>query len=121
MSDSKQQLDWQVKRRLRALELKESGWTQRQIAVELGVTEGAVSQWMKMAREGGREGLIPSSRRRPMPGLNMIQLERLAACLDYGARTFGFDDDRWDRDRFLWLLENKFSIKVEDGEITMEH
>ncbi len=121
MSNGNEQLDWQVKRRLRALELKEAGWTQRQIAIELGVTEGAVSQWMKIARENGKEGLIPSARRRPMPGLNMSQLQRLAACLEYGARSFGFEDDGWDRDRFLWLLENKFNIRVENGEVFIEH
>lgn len=45
-------------RRLRAFELKEEGWDQRDIAEALGVTEGAVSQWMKMARELGPGALI---------------------------------------------------------------
>jgi transcriptional regulator with XRE-family HTH domain len=49
--------DWREGRRLRAFELKEEGWKQKQIAEALGVTEGAVSQWMKRAREEGVEGL----------------------------------------------------------------
>lgn len=44
--------DWREGRRLRAFELKKRGWTQRDIADALGVTEGPVSQWMKRAREG---------------------------------------------------------------------
>ena len=54
---SSQARDWLEGRRLRAFELKERGWKQKQIADALGVTEGAVSQWMKHAREEGVEGL----------------------------------------------------------------
>src|SRR5215207_5402013 len=54
---SKQASDWREGRRLRAWELKEQGWKQQQIADAMGVTKGAVSQWMKRGREGGVEGL----------------------------------------------------------------
>src|SRR5207253_457633 len=56
--------DWQEGRRLRALELYEAGWKAIRIAEALGVTRGAVSQWLKAARAGGREAL----RRRPRLG-----------------------------------------------------
>jgi predicted transcriptional regulator len=36
--------DW---RRKRAWKLKEEGWQQKDIAADLGVSEGAVSQWLK--------------------------------------------------------------------------
>ena len=61
---SSQANDWREGRRLRAFELKERGWKQTQIADALGVSEGAVSQWMKRAREKGVEGL----RHKPPPG-----------------------------------------------------
>ena len=47
-------------RRLRAWELKQQGWKQSAITQALGVTPGAVSQWLKRAREEG----IESPRRR---------------------------------------------------------
>jgi predicted transcriptional regulator len=50
--------DWREGRRLRALELKRKGWKQRDIADALGVTKGAVSQWMKRAKEEGVQGLL---------------------------------------------------------------
>ncbi len=61
---SSQASDWREGRRLRAFELKERGWKQTEIADALGVTEGAVSQWMKRAKEEGVEGL----RHKPPPG-----------------------------------------------------
>ena len=61
---SSQAKDWREGRRLRAFELKEQGWKQTEIADALGVTEGAVSQWMKRAREEGVQAL----RHKPPPG-----------------------------------------------------
>jgi len=49
--------DWKEWRRRRAWELFEQGWSQNKIAEALGVTQGAVSQWMKRGREQGEEGL----------------------------------------------------------------
>ena len=60
---SSQAADWREGRRIRAWELKQEGWKQRDIAQALGISAGAVSQWLKRGREGGVEGL----RRRPPP------------------------------------------------------
>ena len=43
--------DWKEMRRFRALELKRAGWTHAEVAEALGVTEMAVSKWMKAVRE----------------------------------------------------------------------
>src|SRR5215471_13579939 len=73
--------DWREWRRLRAWELKQQGWQQCAIASALGVTEGAVSQWVRRGREGGMAGL----RHRPPPGptsrLTPEQLARLPLLL----------------------------------------
>ena len=54
---SKEATDWREGRRLRAFELKQQGWSQQRIAEALGVSKGAVSQWMKRARQGGVRAL----------------------------------------------------------------
>ena len=41
---------------MRALELHQQGWIQRDIAAALGATESAVSQWLASARRGGPRG-----------------------------------------------------------------
>jgi predicted transcriptional regulator len=42
-----QKQDWREARRYRAWELKQQGWKQKDIAQALGVSEAAVSQWLK--------------------------------------------------------------------------
>jgi len=88
--------DWREVRRLRAWELHQQGWTQEQIAQALGVTQGAVSQWITRARQGGAVAL----QARPLPGaaprLNPEQLQQLPTYLAYleqGAQAWGFSGD----------------------------
>jgi predicted transcriptional regulator len=47
--------NWKESRRLQAWQLKQQGWPQRQMAEALGISEAAVSQWMKRAREGAHQ------------------------------------------------------------------
>ncbi|HEY1352704.1 MAG TPA: helix-turn-helix domain-containing protein, partial [Ktedonobacteraceae bacterium] len=42
--------NWREGRRMRGWELHEAGWKQKDIAAALGVSEGAVSQWLKKAK-----------------------------------------------------------------------
>ena len=87
---SSQATNWREGRRLRAWELHQKGWQQRDIAEALGVTQGAVSQWLKRSREGGVAGL----RHQPPPGatpsLSSTQREQLLEFLSQGAQALGF-------------------------------
>ena len=81
---------WKEARRLRAWELVQKGWKQTDVAEALGVTRGAVSQWVSRARRGGVEAL---SRRKPPGGqskLNGAQLARLPGLLAGGPPLSGF-------------------------------
>jgi transposase len=101
---------WKEVRRLQAWTLKQRGWRQRQIAEALGVSEGAVSQWMARAREGGVDAL----RRRPPPGasrrLSREQLTRLPALLQRGAEAFGFRGQVWTRARVAVVMRFEFGV-----------
>lgn len=102
--------DWREGRRLRAFELKEEGWNQKQIAEALGVTEGAVSQWMKRAREEGVEGL----KHRPPPGalprLNETQRTRLKELMSRDAEVYGFRGKVWTCARVAELIRKEFGV-----------
>jgi transposase len=102
--------EWREYRRWRAWELKQKGWKQKDIADALGVTPGAVSQWMQRAQTGGQEAL----RRRPAPGraprLNARQREQLPALLAKGAEAYGFRGAVWTRRRVAQVIRCEFGV-----------
>ncbi len=53
--------NWREGRRMRAWELHEQGWKQKDIAAALGVSEGAVSQWFKKAKAKASRSLAAST------------------------------------------------------------
>jgi transposase len=101
---------WKEARRLQAWHLKQQGWSQRQIAVAMGVSEGAVSQWMTRAREAGPAVL----RRRPPPGaprrLSPDQLARVPELLHRGPMADGFRGELWTRARIAAVIRLEFGI-----------
>jgi transposase len=102
--------NWQAARRRQAWQLKQQGWSQRQIAVALGVSEGAVSRWMTRARESGPEALQP--RRHPGAARRLApeQLARLPELLHRGAEAYGFRGQVWTRARVAAIIRLEFGI-----------
>jgi transposase len=102
--------NWQEARRLQAWQLQQQGWSQRQIAKALGVSAGAVSQWMTRARASGPDTL----RWRPHPGaarrLAPEQLARLPELLHRGAEAYGFRGQVWTRGRIAAVIQLAFGI-----------
>lgn len=111
-------LDWHEIRRLRAWELHQLGWSQRQIAAELGVTQGAISQWLNRVREGGTEAL----RHHPAPGrrraLTVNQLHELPDLIAAGAETYGFQGNRWTTSRVATLLNQQFGVSYHPAHVS---
>ena len=111
--------DWQEKRRQRAWELHKQGWLQRDIAAELGVTQGAVSQWLKRVHECGT---VDALRRHPAPGhrsaLTVEQLEQIPALIGQGAAAFGFPDDKWTTVRVCAVLEQVFGVSYHPAHVS---
>ncbi len=104
--------DWQEGRRLRGLDLHEQGWSGTRIAEALGVTKGAVSQWLKRARDGGgREAL----RHRCPPGktaqLTDEQRARLPELLAQGAEAHDFFGELWTAPRVATLIAREFGVR----------
>src|SRR3954468_907110 len=115
---SSQASDWREGRRLRALELKERGWKQTEIADALGITEGAVSQWMKRAREEGVEGL----RHKPPPGatprLSEQERARLPELLERGAEAHGFRGEVWTCERVAEVIRREFGVSYHSAHVS---
>lgn len=114
MSKSKE-MSWRERRRRQAWKLKEKGWNQSQIAEAVGVTEGAVSQWFKAAREKGPEEGLKDKPHPGQPGqMSEEHWQQLPGLLNQGAEAYGFVGDRWTGRRVAWLIKREFGISYSD-------
>ncbi len=103
--------DWKEGRRLRALELHEQGWPGSRIADALGVSRGAVSQWLKIARERGREGLRTQPRGHKARRLSVAQRAALPSLLARGAEAYGFIGAVWTTARVAVVIRREFGVR----------
>src|SRR3954465_14659409 len=115
---SKETTDWREGRRLRAWELKEEGWPQQRIADALGVSKGAVSQWMKRARQGGVQAL----KRQPAPGatprLSEEQRAKVPELLERGAEAHGFRGEAWTCERVAIVIRREFGVSYHPAHVS---
>lgn len=110
--------DWREGRRLRAWALHQAGWKQKDIAAALGVTPGAVSQWLKKGHTAGLESL----RRRPAPGptprLTAEQRAQLPGWLARGAEAYGFRGQFWTTTRIAAVIERECGVRYHRAHIS---
>ena len=110
--------DWKEWRRLRAWELKQQGWSQHDIAVALGASKGAVSQWIHSAQYGGTEAL----RSHTSPGhpakLTSLQKRQIPDFLWHGAEAYGFRGEVWTCTRVAQVIEREFGIRYHKDHVS---
>ncbi len=115
---SQQATDWREGRRLRAWELKQEGWKQQDIARALGVSKGAVSQWMKRAQQEGIEAL----KHRPPPGaqarLSEDERAKLPELLARGATAHGFRGEVWTCARVAEAIRKEFGVSYHPAHVS---
>lgn len=97
-------------RRLRGIALLDEGWNQAEVADRLGVTPGAVSQWVKARRQGGDAALKAKPHPGPKPKLNDRQLKRLEKMLLQGPRKHGHATELWTLKRVVALVQKHFEV-----------
>ncbi len=93
------------------MQLKEQGWSQRHVAAALGVSEDAVSRWLRRARDGGPEAL--RSRHSPgrPPKLSSDQKRLIPEFLWHGAEAYGFRGEAWTCARIAQVIEEEFGVR----------
>ena len=104
-------------RRFRAWELKQQGWRQSAIARALGVTPGAVSQWLKRAREQGVESLRHRVGSGRPSRLSAAQRAQLSCLLAQGAEAYGFRGALWTRDRVAEVIRREFGVTYDPSHV----
>jgi transposase len=103
--------DWREERRFRAWVLKQAGWKQKDIAHALGVSEAAVSHWLKCGREQGIGALQSHPSLGPQPKLTSDQTELLRRMLTQGAPAFGYHEQVWTSRRVADLIQRTFGVR----------
>jgi transposase len=80
-------------------------------AEALGVTPGAVSQWLTAAQEQGEQALLSQrSRTGRRPKLSAEQTTRLLALLNQGAEAWGHVGQQWNGKRVADLIYGEFKV-----------
>jgi transposase len=110
--------DWREWRRLRAVQLKRHGWSQRPIAAALGVAEDTVGRWVARARAGGPEAL----RARPAPGrppkLSAARKRLIPDFLWHGPEAYGFRGEVWTCGRVARVIEEELGARYHKGHVS---
>jgi len=109
--------DWKEQRRLHALELKDRGWKQKDIAIGLNVGKSAVSQWLRVANEQGQKGLYARPHTGRRPELTDVEKGLIPDFLSHGAEAYGFRGDVWTCARVGKVIEIEFGVSYHKGHI----
>src|SRR5918998_6323902 len=114
---SQQATNWREGRRLRAWELSQEGWPQQHIAEALGVSKGAVSQWLSRARVYGPQALRHCQPPGRQPKLAHQQRLQLLELLAQGPSAFGFRGDVWTQPRVAEVIQRHFRVKYHPSQV----
>jgi transposase len=76
----------------------------------LGVSQGAVSQWIKRAREEGEQALGRRMTPGPKPRLTGDQRAQLTQMLARGATAYGFVEDLWTPRRVAEVIRREYGV-----------
>lgn len=110
--------DWKEIRRWRALDLKQDGWKQKDIAEALGVTPGAVSQWMTAVQIQGQDALSARAHPGATPRLSEAQKRLLPDFLSHGAEAYGFRGEVWTCARVAKVIEYEFAVSYHKAHVS---
>lgn len=100
----------QERRRIRAIQLRERGWSVRRIAELLAVSTPAVYQWFARYQTGGDEALRAQPRSGAPQRLSERYRRMLELLLSAPPREHGIDADQWDRVLVQKAIKRLFDI-----------
>jgi transposase len=101
-----------------SLGLVQSQLMQKDIAEALGVTKGAVSQWIKRGQEGGEAGLEERSKSGAPVRLSQADRQKLPELLERGAESFGFRGNLWTCSRVGQVISHEFGVKYHPAHVS---
>jgi transposase len=110
--------DWKEIRRWRALDLKKDGWKQNDIAKALGVTPGAVSQWLASVEVHGEQSLNSRPHPGATPKLTQAQKRLIPDFLSHGAEAYGYRGEVWTCARVAKVITAEFGVSYHKAHVS---
>jgi transposase len=108
---------WKEARRLQAYALKQKGWKQTAIAEALGVTPGAVSQWLHTVGDKGATALLARPHTGRPPELTREQKNQIPDLLSHGAEAYGFRGEVWTNARVAHVIEWEWAVRYHPSHV----
>lgn len=108
---------WKEKRRCHALKLAKQGWKQKEIAIALDVSKGAVSQWLKVSKQEGKSGLLARAHTGRPPELGNEEKRLLPDYLSHGAESYAFQGEVWTCRRVRKMIEIEFGVSYHKSHV----
>jgi transposase len=109
---------WKETRRKRAVELKQQGWKQGEIAEAFDVSAAAVSQWLAAARAHGTEAWRAKPRPTGPLKLTAEQWRLIPELLSHGAEAYGFRGEFWTCARVAAVLWEQFGASYHKAHVS---
>lgn len=103
---------------MQAWRLKQVGWKQRDIAVALDVSKGAVSQWLSAAARDGPSALLGRSSPGHPSKLTPEQRGLIPDFLWHGPEAYGFRGEVWTCARVARVLEEEFGVSYSRSQLS---
>lgn len=114
MSEQNDDKTWREYRREQAWVLKQQGWKQKDIAEALGVSEGAVSQWIVRGRLGQ---LAAHPAPGKLPQLSQEAKRTLVEIVQGGAVAAGFEGEQWTQGRVRQIIAERFGVHYSERHV----
>lgn len=103
---------------MQAWQLKQSGWTQAEIAVALDVSEASVSRWIARAHRNGPIALLAQAVPGRPPELEPEQIRLIPDFLAHGAEAYGFVGEVWTCARVGQVIAEEFGVAYHKSHVS---
>jgi len=104
-------------RRLKAAKLLKAGWSQADVAREVGVHRQSVSRWAAALADAGSEALKATGGRGRRARLTAADLSKIEQALVRGPEALGYETGLWTLPRVAELIERECGVVYHPGHV----